>query len=320
MSQATIWGVPSAAPCPPDTYAARDNAAFNAILSSHSGTSIPSYAVAGTIWVDTNTPSTSINTLYYYDGSESIAIGYIDVTNNKFYPYAQIGVQGEYKNLLIKNGSTADEQVDVDADWINLENSTGVQLRASSVNLTVSNIVAGANGLASDETLTASTWYYIWVYSDGATTAGLLSSKYTNASPPTFPVTDPYKACVGAMYADGDKDWTVLVQIDNKVAYGETVVGNDLSTMGAWTAVTLTIPLIARRIAGYFYLNANIGPARLGYGSTGLGSIGLYGTGNCGYFDLPFNPAAPNTSLYYLITDSGTPDPTLDIVLTGWEY
>mgnify|MGYP000959018970 CR=1 FL=1 len=53
MTQATHWGVPSGPPATPVEYAARDNAAFDALLSGHAGASRPAYAVAGTEWVST---------------------------------------------------------------------------------------------------------------------------------------------------------------------------------------------------------------------------------------------------------------------------
>ncbi len=55
MSQAANFGVPATGPSTPTNYAARDNASFSALLSSHSGPAEPSYRVRGTIWEDTST-------------------------------------------------------------------------------------------------------------------------------------------------------------------------------------------------------------------------------------------------------------------------
>lgn len=56
MSQATTWGVPLAADAPvgPETMASRMDDSVDALLSSHSGAARPSYAVNGTLWLDTD--------------------------------------------------------------------------------------------------------------------------------------------------------------------------------------------------------------------------------------------------------------------------
>lgn len=53
-----------------------------AILSTHSGTSAPSGIVAGQFWIDTDTPSATVRTLFHYDGTDSIGIMQLDYTNN----------------------------------------------------------------------------------------------------------------------------------------------------------------------------------------------------------------------------------------------
>ena len=52
-----------------------------ALHSLHSGASRPSYAIAGTLWIDT-TPSPW--TIKIFDGSDDIAIGTVDATANSF--------------------------------------------------------------------------------------------------------------------------------------------------------------------------------------------------------------------------------------------
>jgi len=65
MSQPTTWGVPRLADAPvaPSVYADRDDDSLDALLDSHSGAARPAYAVAGTVWRDTDT-----NRWYMYDG------------------------------------------------------------------------------------------------------------------------------------------------------------------------------------------------------------------------------------------------------------
>ena len=85
-------------------HVSRHNTVAAAMLSQHSGASRPSYAVAGTIWVDTDTPSATVNTVFYYDGTDDIPIGYVDVTNNVFWP----SMAGVGEDILPDADSTRD--------------------------------------------------------------------------------------------------------------------------------------------------------------------------------------------------------------------
>ena len=57
------------------------NSTLSAINSSNSGTSRPSSAVAGTIWLDTSGGATA-NTLKFYDGADDISLANINTTAN----------------------------------------------------------------------------------------------------------------------------------------------------------------------------------------------------------------------------------------------
>ena len=57
------------------------NGVLDAINSSNSGTSRPSSAVAGTIWLDTSGGATA-NTLKFYDGADDISLANINTTAN----------------------------------------------------------------------------------------------------------------------------------------------------------------------------------------------------------------------------------------------
>ena len=56
------------------------NSALQAIFTSHSGTSLPSGASAGTIWLDTTSATAPI--LKYYDGTDNITLATINHTAN----------------------------------------------------------------------------------------------------------------------------------------------------------------------------------------------------------------------------------------------
>lgn len=66
MTQPTTFGFPlvAEAPVTPTATAIRADDSLDALLSSNSGASRPAYAVAGTIWMDTDT-----NQWYKYDGT-----------------------------------------------------------------------------------------------------------------------------------------------------------------------------------------------------------------------------------------------------------
>jgi len=54
---------------------------FDAIRSTNIGNTAPDL-VAGQFWIDNNTPSTTVWTLYFYDGTDNISFATIDTVNN----------------------------------------------------------------------------------------------------------------------------------------------------------------------------------------------------------------------------------------------
>lgn len=82
--QATTWSVPLVGPSTPSVFAGRIDDSFDALLSSHSGTTAPTYAVAGTLWYKT-IDATSAE-VYIFDGADWILLGDLDLTNNLFSP------------------------------------------------------------------------------------------------------------------------------------------------------------------------------------------------------------------------------------------
>lgn len=65
-------------------HVSRHNTVAAAALSCHSGDTAPSYAIAGTLWRDTNTPSATLQAVSMYDGTDWIPVGYLDITNNRW--------------------------------------------------------------------------------------------------------------------------------------------------------------------------------------------------------------------------------------------
>ncbi|MBY2906068.1 hypothetical protein [Rhizobium leguminosarum] len=66
MSQATTWSVPLTGPVTPPAYSVRIDESLDAALSSHSGSTRPAYAVAGTVWL--NTATAGQHKYYAFDG------------------------------------------------------------------------------------------------------------------------------------------------------------------------------------------------------------------------------------------------------------
>lgn len=62
------------------------NNAFQALGSTSKGPTAPGTIYAGQLWVEDDNPSSTVWTLRVYDGADSIAVGKIDTTNNRFEP------------------------------------------------------------------------------------------------------------------------------------------------------------------------------------------------------------------------------------------
>jgi len=102
-------------------------------------------------------------------------------------------VRSTFKNLTIQNGGTPDTQVSVTADEVMLENVGGGTAKVSNVNVTISTVASGVNGLDSG-TVAADSFYSVWVIYNGSTIAGLISASPTS---PALPAGYTYSARLG---------------------------------------------------------------------------------------------------------------------------
>ncbi len=93
----------------------------NALHSMHSGTSRPSYAVAGTMWLDTTTTPWVVKV---FDGTDDISIGTINATTNVFTP------SGSYVPFTAASASGA-ASIQLAEDTDNGTNKVTVQAPAS---------------------------------------------------------------------------------------------------------------------------------------------------------------------------------------------
>ena len=125
-------------------------------------------------------------------------------------------IRDRARNLIIKNNAThLDHQIDVDADEVILQNTDGMSMRVGPVDLTIDTAVEGGNGL--DVTPVAiNTWYFIWIISNGTTTAGLFSGSSTA---PTMPSGYTFKALVGAKRTNGSSQFVATYQVGDTVMF-----------------------------------------------------------------------------------------------------
>lgn len=116
MSQATTWGVPQSAPASPGQYAARDQDSLNALMTLHSGATRPTYLTSG-LWLSTaGSPTACL--LYYFDGTDNILLGTLNISANTFSPAGGILNNFAATTAPTVNDDAADGYV-VGSQWIN---------------------------------------------------------------------------------------------------------------------------------------------------------------------------------------------------------
>lgn len=152
-------------------------------------------------------------------------------------------VPGTHKNLVVSADGLG-ANVTVSADALALGSSAGAPFITTNFNVIINSTQIGANGLDTG-TLTASTWYSIWVIynpTSGAT-AGLLSLSTTA---PTLPPGYTQFARVGWTRTDAttNKHPLGFIQRGNRVQYkvtsGTNVTSFPLMTLSGVTWPTLT--------------------------------------------------------------------------------
>lgn len=172
-----------------------------------------------------------------------------DGTNIVAPPSASASIQGAFKNLAASATGTS-ATVTVTADEVALEDGSNNYKTVRAVSLTISGAGSGANGLDTGS-LSASTWYSVWIISNGSTTAGLLS---LSATAPTMPAGYGYKARVGWIRTDasGNKYPLAFKQFGRQVRYlvaaGSNVANLPVAASGAvgnissptWVAVGMS--------------------------------------------------------------------------------
>jgi hypothetical protein len=147
------------------------------------------------------------------------------------------GAQGAFKNLKVTNSTVAspNSQMAVTADADCLYDGTTFTY-VTSVNVTASTACSGSPNCIDSGSVAASTWYSVWIISNGSTTASLLSQAPTS---PTMPTGYVYKARVGWVLTDSSKNFMRTMQLGRQAHYVIGATGN-----------TLNMPIMASGVAG----------------------------------------------------------------------
>jgi len=158
------------------------------------------------------------------------------------------GVGGSFSNLVIMNNAgTPNTQVDVTASEAVMSDNSGKAIRATSVSLTINCATTGANGLDTGS-LGASTWYYVFLISDGTNTRGLMS---LSSTAPTMPESYTYKKRIGAMRTNGSSILVSTIQNGVRTQYRSLSSSAVLMASGSTGNPTSGPTLTAVAIGGF---------------------------------------------------------------------
>lgn len=133
---------------------------------------------------------------------------------------------------ITNNGVTPNSIINITANQVVMQNTTGVTITRSSVSVTTLSILSGnvtstANGMDGEAPGT-SAWIYIFLIDNGTTTAGLASLAAGNGLSPTMPSGYTYKCRVGAMRVDSGGNLLRTLQYRNRAQY---IVGTSPTTL-----------------------------------------------------------------------------------------
>lgn len=161
---------------------------------------------------------------------------------------------------IVNNATTPTTQIDITCDVAAIPDTVGRAIRHSTISVTLNAATVGANGIDAGS-LANSTWYYIYLISNGTTVASLLS---TSATAPTMPSGYLYKYRIGAQRTGGAATFNRLAQKGNRAQY--VVVSGSVTpnlpqmvsgasgstTVPTWTSVATGnfVPTTAVRIMG----------------------------------------------------------------------
>jgi hypothetical protein len=207
--------------------------------TGNKGNSRPAYAVDGTEWWDSNTPTSTLNAKNVYDGSADAVEGYHETAGNRFYPALH---RGAIHGLRISNNGT-DALNDIDIAVGSCRDSTDVDdmhlLAALTKRLDATWAVGTGNGGLDTGAEAASTLYAVWLIkrSDTGVVDALFSTSFTA---PTMPGSYDRKRLIGAVYNDGSSNLLAFTQSGDYFRYTGDIVQDVLDN--SITADTIDSP------------------------------------------------------------------------------
>lgn len=160
-------------------------------------------------------------------------------------PTSMSGVQGL---LVTNNTGTPNTNIDISADQALLLASGPVPIYVASAAVTINTTTTGANGLDTGSRA-SSTWYNMFLISNGSVTAGLAS---LSATTPTLPSGYIYSVRVGAMRTDGSGNFLRTRQMGAHTEYTTGGISMVTGSNSAWTAIAVGnyVPPTATQIKG----------------------------------------------------------------------
>jgi hypothetical protein len=195
---------------------------------------------------------------------------------------------------------------------------------AAGSSFTVSITSSGGVNKLDTGTVANSTWYYLWVISNGTTTGGLFS---LSSTAPTMPSGYIYKKLIGAVYVNSSGNFISIKQQGNKVTTTETTVATAPSAGYAAVNLSAFVPTIARKVSGTLTIqNTTSGYATDIYVAADVNGLGqrIYSytnasgatTGYVGYDQVIWNGSQ---QIFWSYAVSGG-SMIASISRSGWEY
>jgi hypothetical protein len=234
--------------------------------------------------------------------------------------------------LASNNVSTPNTKMDISADEIVLKNATSMPLLATALSATVDIAASGLNGLDTGSKAN-STWYALWVISNGTTTGGLLSLSFTA---PTLPSGYTYKALKSAVRVNSSGNFIKINQYQNEVGTERqnALSNGQAATINVYESLSLAafVPPNARFVGAI--CGSNSGSAGNGYFKLASSPLGG-GLGQNGANQMYFgsaNSLSPgmnsessiramlftSQTIYWTQSDRTVASAQMDI--TGWEF
>lgn len=220
------------------------NAALVALASSSKGPSRPATPYAGQIWLDDDTPSSTLWSLKAYDGTDDLLLGQLDNSGNRFYP--RLPPKGIAGLGTANNGTDPANDIDVAVGYaVDATDADDLVLLAAITKRLDAAWAVGTNqGGLDTGSKTANTMYAVSLIKrpDTGVVDTLLSASFTA---PTMPTNYTLKRLIGAVVTDATPNIVAYTQVGDYFRYTGDVIQdiNDASiTANTYEIGTLSAP------------------------------------------------------------------------------